>query len=40
MVKSIAEEAGVEMPSFLGYVGRYTLPVLLPIFVLATWIFF
>jgi Na+/H+ antiporter NhaD/arsenite permease-like protein len=40
MVKSIAEEAGVEMPSFLGYVGRYSLPVLLPIFLLAGWIFF
>ena len=40
MVKSIAEEAGIEMPSFLGYVGRYTLPILLPVFLLATWIFF
>ncbi len=40
MVKSIAEEAGIEMPSFLGYVGRYTLPILLPIFLLAGWIFF
>jgi Na+/H+ antiporter NhaD/arsenite permease-like protein len=40
MVKSIAEEAGVEMPSFLGYVGRYTLPILLPTFLLASWIFF
>jgi Na+/H+ antiporter NhaD/arsenite permease-like protein len=40
MVKSIAEESGVEMPSFFGYVLRYTLPVLFPVFALATWIFF
>ena len=40
MVKSIAEEAGIEMPSFLGYVGRYALPVLLPVFLLTGWIFF
>jgi Na+/H+ antiporter NhaD/arsenite permease-like protein len=40
MVKSIAEDAGVQMPSFLGYVGRYTLPVLLPVFGVAAWIFF
>ena len=40
MVKSIAEEAGVEMPSFFGYILRYTLPVLAPVFLLATWMFF
>jgi Na+/H+ antiporter NhaD/arsenite permease-like protein len=40
MVKSIAEDAGVPMPSFFGYIGRYTVPVLLPAFGLATWIFF
>jgi len=40
MVKSIAEEAGVEMPSFFGYIARYTLPFLIPIFLLATWVFF
>jgi Na+/H+ antiporter NhaD/arsenite permease-like protein len=40
MVKAIAEQAGVKMPSFLGYIGRYALPVLLPIFLLAGWIFF
>jgi len=40
MVKSIAEEAGVPMPSFFGYIVRYTLPVLLPAFVVATWLFF
>jgi Na+/H+ antiporter NhaD/arsenite permease-like protein len=40
MVKSIAEEAGVEMPSFFGYILRYTLPCLIPIFLLVTWVFF
>jgi Na+/H+ antiporter NhaD/arsenite permease-like protein len=40
MVKSIAEEAGVPMPSFFGYIVRYTLPVLIPVFLLATWVFF
>lgn len=40
MVKSIAEEAGVEMPSFFGYIARFTLPFLVPIFLLVTWVFF
>jgi Na+/H+ antiporter NhaD/arsenite permease-like protein len=40
MVKSIAEEAGVPMPSFFGYIFRYSLPVLIPIFALTTWVFF
>jgi Na+/H+ antiporter NhaD/arsenite permease-like protein len=40
MVKSIAEEAGVRMPSFFGYIFRYSLPVLIPIFALVTWVFF
>jgi len=40
MVKSIAEEAGVPMPSFFGYILRYTVPVLIPAFALATIVFF
>jgi Na+/H+ antiporter NhaD/arsenite permease-like protein len=40
MVKSIAEEAGVPMPSFFGYVLRYSLPVLVTTFLLVTWVFF
>ena len=40
MVKSIAEEAGVSMPSFFGYIVRYSLPVLIPVFALVTWLFF
>jgi len=40
MVKSIAEEAGVPMPSFFGYMLKYSLPILLPIFLLVVLIFF
>ena len=40
MVKSIAEEAGVPMPSFFGYILRYSLPVLITLFVVMTWLFF
>lgn len=39
MVKSIAEEAGVEMPSFFGYMVRYSIPILIPVFVLVTVLF-
>ncbi len=40
LAKSIAESAGVKMPSFFGYIVRYTLPFLVPVFALATWVFF
>jgi Na+/H+ antiporter NhaD/arsenite permease-like protein len=40
MVKSIAEESGVEMPSFFGYILRYVVPFLLPAFLIATWLIF
>ncbi|GIV33852.1 MAG: citrate transporter [Chitinophagales bacterium] len=39
MVKSIAEQAGIEMPSFVGYVIRYTIPFLFPVLIL-TWLIF
>ncbi len=39
MVKSIAEEAGVKMPSFFGYM-LYSGAVLLPLFVAVTFVFF
>ncbi|MFQ5665528.1 MAG: sodium:proton antiporter [Candidatus Binatia bacterium] len=39
MVKSIAEENGVKMPSFFGYMA-YSGAVLIPVFVLVTLIFF
>ena len=37
---SIAEEAGISMPSFFGYMLKYSIPVLVPLFLLATLIFF
>ncbi len=40
MVKSIAEEAGIKMPSFFGYILRWSLPILLPCFVVVTLVFF
>jgi Na+/H+ antiporter NhaD/arsenite permease-like protein len=40
MVKSIAEEAGVEMPSFFGYMFKYSIPFLIPLFLVATFFFF
>lgn len=40
MIRSIAEEAGVTMPSFFGYILKYSLPILLPSFLLVTWLFF
>jgi Na+/H+ antiporter NhaD/arsenite permease-like protein len=40
MVKAVAEEQGLEMPSFVGYVAKFSLVVLLPLFVLVQLIFF
>ena len=39
MVKAIAEENGVQMPSFFGYMG-YSIAILIPIFVAVTFLFF
>ena len=39
MVKAIAEENGVKMPSFFGYMLKFSLIVLLPIYVLVQVIF-
>ncbi len=38
MVKSIAEQSGIRMPSFFGYMV-YSCCILLPIFLVMTWIF-
>ena len=38
MVKSIAEQAGVRMPSFFGYM-LYTIEVLVPLFLVVTIVF-
>ncbi len=40
MVRSIAEEAGTPMPSFFGYILKYTLVFLVPCFVLVSLLFF
>ncbi|HPC03389.1 MAG TPA: sodium:proton antiporter [Syntrophales bacterium] len=40
MVKSIAEESGVNMPSFFGYMLKYSLPMLIPCFIIVTFVFF
>jgi len=40
MVKSIAEETGVQMPSFFGYMIKFSIPFLIPLFLLATVVFF
>lgn len=38
MVKSIAEQSGIKMPSFFGYIG-YTICILFPILLVMTFIF-
>jgi Na+/H+ antiporter NhaD/arsenite permease-like protein len=40
MVRSIAEEAGTKMPSFFGYILKYTLVFLVPCFIGVTLVFF
>jgi Na+/H+ antiporter NhaD/arsenite permease-like protein len=40
MVKSIAAHQKVHTPTFIGYVFKYTLPCLLPTFLLVWWLFF
>jgi Na+/H+ antiporter NhaD/arsenite permease-like protein len=39
MVKAIAEESGVKMPSFLGYMA-YSVGILIPLFVVVSLILF
>ncbi|MBQ8224608.1 MAG: sodium:proton antiporter [Bacteroides sp.] len=40
MVKAIAERSGVPMPSFFGYICKFSLVVLLPLYIIAQIIFF
>jgi Na+/H+ antiporter NhaD/arsenite permease-like protein len=40
MVKAIAEEAGIPMPSFFGYMVKWSVPILMPVFVIVTLVFF
>lgn len=39
MVRSIAENQGVRMPSFFGYMA-WSVGILIPLFALLTWVFF
>ncbi|MCC7252512.1 sodium:proton antiporter [Hyphomicrobium sp.] len=39
MVKAIAEERGIKMPSFFGYM-LWSSAILIPCFLLVTWVFF
>jgi Na+/H+ antiporter NhaD/arsenite permease-like protein len=40
MVKSICERAGIEMPSFLTYMIKYSIPILIPLFFIIYLLFF
>jgi Na+/H+ antiporter NhaD/arsenite permease-like protein len=40
MVKSISEQMGVRMPSFTGFMLRFSIPVLMPVFVVIWLLFF
>jgi Na+/H+ antiporter NhaD/arsenite permease-like protein len=40
MVKSIAEQADVKVPGFIGYIVKYTIPILLPVYAIIWLIFF
>jgi len=39
MVKSIAEQEGIDMPSFFGYMGKFSLVVCLPVYIIVQLIF-
>ena len=39
MVKSIAEQSGIKMPSFFGYMFKFSLIVLLPVYILVQVLF-
>ena len=40
MVKSISESSGIEMPSFFGYFLKWSVPILMPLFIITTYLFF
>ena len=40
MVKSIAEQVGIKMPSFFGYIIRFSIPILLPVLFIVWVVFF
>jgi Na+/H+ antiporter NhaD/arsenite permease-like protein len=40
LVKTIAEHARVRAPSFIGYISKFALPILIPVFALLSILFF
>jgi Na+/H+ antiporter NhaD/arsenite permease-like protein len=38
LVKSIADSSKIKMPTFFGYILKYSIPILIPILFLAGWI--
>ena len=40
MVKSISERSGIKMPSFFGYMLKYSIPILIPIFTIVWLVFY
>ncbi len=40
MVKNIAEQADIDVPSFVEYIYKYSLPILVPIFAVIWYVFF
>lgn len=40
MVKSIADQAHIKTPTFFGYLFKYSIPVLIPVFIVITILFF
>jgi Na+/H+ antiporter NhaD/arsenite permease-like protein len=40
MVKSISEQVGIKMPSFFGYILRFSIPILIPLLFLTWLVFF
>ena len=40
MVKSISESSGIKMPSFFGFFFKWAIPILLPLFIIVSWLFF
>jgi len=39
MVKSIAEQSGIKMPSFFGYIIKFSLIILLPVYIIVQLLF-
>ena len=39
MVKAIAESSGIKMPSFFGYIFKFSLVILLPLYILTYFLF-